>query len=262
MKPDRYDTLFESAARTGDTVVIPFLVIGDPDAEAFLRHVDELVDAGADALELGFPFSDPVADGPTVVAAGQRALAAGVTPDRCLALLSAIRRRHPDVPIGLLVYANLIYARGLDRFYADAAAAGVDSVLVPDAPMREVAPFRKAADDHGLAQVLIVPPDASAATLAGVAELGAGYTYVLGRRGVTGTHQRIDTTLGATVGRLQAAGAPPAVIGFGITDAASVESARATGAAGVIIGSALIDALAQGTSAHAFLQPLKAAARA
>lgn len=261
MIADRYDKLFTTGARAGSTAVIPFLVIGDPDAEEFLRRVDALVEAGADALELGFPFSDPVADGPVVVAAGQRALAAGITPDRCLSLLCVVRQRHPDIPIGLLVYANLLYARGLDRFYADAADAGVDSILVPDAPAREIAPFRDAANDHGIAQVLIAPPDASTATLTLVAELGAGYTYVLGRRGVTGSHQRIDATLAPTVQRLLAADAPPAVIGFGITDVASIESARVAGAAGVIVGSALIEALDHGVSVQAFLQPLVAAAR-
>jgi tryptophan synthase alpha chain len=261
MTTDRYGQMFATIAQERRIALIPFLMIGDPDEATFMHHVDGLVAAGADALELGFPYSDPVADGPTVVAAARRALASGSTPARCFDVLHAIRERHPQLPLGLLVYANLVYARGLDGFYRDAAAAGVDSVLVPDAPLREVAPFIRVADGHGIEQVLIVPPDVSDETLARIAESGAAYSYVLGRKGVTGTHQAADAPLAATVARLHAAGAPPPVVGFGINSAAAVRAARDAGAAGVIVGSALIEALTAGEEAGGFLRPLAEATR-
>ncbi len=253
----RYEKVFNERP----CALIPFLMIGDPDAESFLNHVAAVVDAGADALELGFPFSDPVADGPTVVAAANRALASGTTPDRCFELLHSIRQRYPELPIGLLVYANLVVARGLDAFYADAAVAGVDSVLVPDAPIREVQPFIHCARENGIDQVLILPPGASAATLKAVAEHGSAYTYVLGRKGVTGTHQDANAPLSSSIVGLKKAGAPPAVVGFGVSNAATVRSARLAGAAGVIVGSALIDLVASGEDARGFLTELAVAAR-
>jgi len=253
----RYERMFQRR----QCALIPFLMIGDPDADRFLDHVAAVVNAGADALELGFPYSDPVADGPTVVAAANRALASGMTPTRCFEMLHSLRSRYPDLPIGLLVYANLVHARGLDAFYADAATSGVDSVLVPDAPLREVQPFIRCARENGIDQVLILPPDASNATLQSVAEHSSAYTYVLGRKGVTGTHQNADAPLASSIDGLKNAGAPPAVVGFGVSNAATIRSARLAGAAGVIVGSALIDAIASGQDAGGFIAGLAVATR-
>lgn len=249
----RYERVF--AAR--ECALIPFLMLGDPDPDTCVARVDELVAAGADALELGIPFSDPVADGPVIVAAARRALSAGTTPARAFALLARIRARHPDIPLGVLVYANLVFGRGIDAFYAAAAQAGVDSVLVADVPLREVAPFRAASRAHGIAQVLILPPDAEAATLTAVAQAGAGYTYVLGRAGVTGADRAAVMPATERLARLVAAGAPPPVIGFGISKPEHVRAAIAAGAAGVIVGSALVDAWANGGDGAAIFRRLR-----
>lgn len=257
----RYARLFASLEARGEGALIPFLMLGDPDAVTCLARIDAVVAAGADALELGLPFSDPVADGPVLVSAANRALGAGMTTAKSFELLARVRARHPDLPIGVLVYANLVFARGLECFHARAAAAGVDSVLVPDAPLHEGGPFAAAAKRHGIDPVFILPPDANDATLANVAAASRGYTYVLGRRGVTGTEQTLDLPAHERIAALKRAGAPPPVIGFGISTPAQVRSAIAAGAAGVIVGSALTAALAQGEDAGRVVRALKAATR-
>ncbi len=238
----RYTAMFAP----GKPVAIPFMMLGDPDPDTSLARIEALVAAGADALELGFPFSDPVADGPALVAAANRARAAGVRPDDCFAIIAELRARHPALPIGVLVYVNLLLARGLDEFYARAARAGLDSVLVPDLPLEESARFRAAAGAFGVAQVFIAPPDADDRILAEVARATRGYTYVLGRRGVTGGGGADFAPVTRIVATLNAAGAPPSVVGFGIDGPAAARAAVATGAAGVIVGSALVDAFVRG----------------
>ncbi|MCA1798259.1 MAG: tryptophan synthase subunit alpha [Xanthomonadaceae bacterium] len=257
----RYERMFAACAERDEGAVIPFLMLGDPDSETSIARINKLVAAGAHALELGIPFSDPVADGPVIVAAANRALTAGVTPARCFELVAQVRARHPDIPIGLLVYANLVFARGIDAFYRDAAVAGVDSVLVADVPLRESVPFRAAAVKHGVAHVLILPPDANDKTIVAVAKAGAAYTYVLGRAGVTGADRAAAMPARERLELLAQAGGPPPVIGFGISKPEHAHAARAAGAAGVIVGSALIGWLHDGNDAAARFVKLVEAAR-
>lgn len=236
----RYDEMFRTLSAKGQMAFIPFVMLGDPSFEATLALVDLLVASGADALELGVPFSDPVADGPVIQAAALRALAAGATLGKCFPVLAEIRRRHARLPLGLLVYANLVAHRGLAHFYEHAASAGVDSVLVADVPTAEATPFSRAARLHGIAPVQIVPPNAGAALFSRVAMLGDGYSYVLGRAGVTGAESGMKAPARALIDALQEAGAPPPVIGFGISTPTHVREAKAAGAAGVISGSVLV----------------------
>lgn len=236
---DRYERLFRRLAGIGRPAFIPFLVLGDPDPALSAQLVDVVIEAGADALELGIPFSDPVADGPVIQAAATRALRAGTTPARCWEMIAAIRSRAADLPIGLLVYANLIVRPGLDAFYRAAAGAGVDSVLVADVPAVESEPFRTAANRHGIASVQIAPPDASPERLAGVAAASQGYTYVTSRRGVTGGGG-LGEGLATTIERLRALAAPPPVVGFGISEPEHLVAVSRAGATGAIAGSALV----------------------
>ena len=140
-----------------------FVMLGDPDLATSAAILEQLVAGGADMLELGIPFSDPVADGPVIQAAAERALRAGTTPDDCFALLAAFRALHADTPVGILTYANLVLGGGRDHFYRRAAAAGVDNVLVADVPLFEAAPYAAAARAHGVDPVLIAaantPPE-------------------------------------------------------------------------------------------------------
>lgn len=236
----RYDTMFDRLRAQGEGAFGAFVILGDPDLETSAAILDALVEAGADMLEVGIPFSDPVADGPTIQAAAVRAMAQGVTPDRCFALLAAFRERHPDVPVGILTYANIVLARGRQTFYGAAALAGVDSVLVADVPVFEAESFVAASRAQGLAPVLIAAPNTPDKTLKSVATLGQGYTYCVARAGVTGAETEMSLNHTALFESLRRHGAPPPVLGFGISRPAHVRAALDAGAAGVISGSAIV----------------------
>jgi len=235
----RYAAMFERLGRVREGAFVPFCVLGDPTPSESAVLVATLAAAGADALELGIPFSDPIADGPTIQAANARALAAGVRPDDAFAIVAALRAAHPELPIGLLVYANLIEARG-QAFYGRAAAAGVDSVLVADVPTLESPPFVAAATAAGIEPVLIATPDARPHELAQIARESRGYTYVVSRRGVTGEDRPGAGVPSAIFAALRAAGAPPGLLGFGIGEPGQIRAALAAGAAGAISGSAVV----------------------
>ena len=263
---NRYQTMFEVLAARREGAFGAFVMLGDPDLETSADILDALVEGGADMLELGIPFSDPVADGPVIEAAAVRALGQGVTPADCFALLKDFRTRHPDVPVGLLTYANIVIARGRDAFYAAAVDAGVDSVLVADVPMFEAAPYLTAARAVGVAPVLIAAPNTPEATLRRVAQEGAGYTYCVARAGVTGADEEVRFGHSQLLGTLRAFAAPPPVFGFGISRPDHVVAALAAGAAGVISGSAIVRLVADNPGAEAdavrgFVADMKAATR-
>ncbi|QBG37602.1 tryptophan synthase subunit alpha [Litorilituus sediminis] len=239
----RYQASFAQLKEKNQAAFIPFVTIGDPNAEQSLAIIKTLIDAGADALELGIPFSDPSADGVTIQMAGLRALNSGINTDSCIDILKQVREYAPQIPIGLLLYGNLIFARGIDNFYCDMAEAGVDSVLIADVPIRESEPFRAAAIKHGIAPIFIAPPNASETTLQKVAEYGQGYTYILSRAGVTGVDSGALTPTSAAdklISTLNNFKAPAPVVGFGISTPEQVKDALAAGASGAISGSAVV----------------------
>lgn len=236
----RYQRMFERLDREDAGAFVPFTVLGDPDPETSLAFVRQLAASGADALELGLPFSDPVADGPVVQAAATRALEAGVTQEECWTIVEKIREEFPELPIGLLVYANLVMHQEVDRFYARAGDAGADSVLVADVPMMEAGPLSDSARRHGVAPVFIAPPNASERILVQIAKQSEGYVYVVSRAGVTGADGSLRVDAEALIERLIALGSAPPLLGFGISTPAQVRTARAMGARGAISGSAVV----------------------
>ncbi len=236
----RYEAMFARLAARGEGAFIPFAMLGDPTPEASAGVLEALVAGGANALELGIPFSDPVADGPVIQAAAVRALEAGTRLADCWTLIRRVREARAELPIGLLVYANLVAHRDLNLFYSEAAEAGVDSVLVADLPVDAAGEFIAAAAAHGIAPVFIAPPNADDARLARIAAASRGYTYVVTREGVTGADDTLRRDSSALLARLQALDAPPAVLGFGISTPEHVRQGLAMGAAGVISGSAVV----------------------
>ena len=252
----RYDAMFDRLNREG--AFGAFLMLGDPDLATSARLLDEVVRAGADMIEVGIPFSDPVADGPVIQAAAQRALAAGVRVADCFDLIGALRARHSDVPIGILTYANIVVARG--GFMRDAAEAGADSLLIADVPALEAEPYVREMEQGGLEPVLIAAPNTPDATLRRIASLSKAYTYCVSRAGITGTHSG-GTFDGALPAKLRDAGAPPPVFGFGLSTPEHVRAAIGAGAAGVICGSAIVDCAARGHDVEALVRTLKAATR-
>jgi tryptophan synthase alpha chain len=252
----RYAAMFERLGSEG--AFGAFLMLGDPDLETSARLLDAVVEGGADMIEVGIPFSDPVADGPVIEAAARRALSAGVRVSDCLGLLAAFRARRPAVPVGILTYANIVSARA--GFIVDAAEAGADSLLIADVPMLEAEPFVQAMGQAGIEPVLIAAANTPEPTLARIARLSKAYTYCVSRVGITGTHAggRFDPNL---VARLKAADAPPAIFGFGIAKPDHVRAALAAGARGVICGSAIVDRAARGGDVAELVRSLKAATR-
>ncbi len=241
----RYQQAFADLANKNEKAFIPFVIIGDPNAEQSFKIIKALIDAGADALELGIPFSDPSADGVTIQMAALRALNSGTNTDICIDILAKVREYAPNIPIGLLLYGNLVFARGVDNFYRDMAEVGVDSVLIADLPIRESLPFREAALKYGVAPIFIAPPNASDDTLREVASYSRGYTYVLSRAGVTGVDVIEESTEASSpaqhlISTLNEYHAAPPVLGFGISTPQQVKDAFTAGASGAISGSAVV----------------------
>ncbi len=265
----RYTAMFSALAGRGEGAFVPFLVLGDPTPGTSLALVRALIRGGADALELGIPFSDPVADGPVIQAAATRALARGSRVADAWSILGAVRAEQPALPIGLLVYANLVLHQSATRFYQAASAAGVDSVLVADLPLLESDHVGPVAREHGIAPVYIAPPNATEASLAAIARASGGYVYVTSRAGVTGVDERLHRESGHLLERLKAHGAPPALLGFGISRPDQVRDAVGLGAAGAISGSAVVrhverylgDRSAMIAAVEGFVREMKEASR-
>lgn len=237
---NRYEKLFTRLDDNNQGAFVPFVTVCDPNPEQSLQIMETLVESGADALELGIPFSDPLADGPTIQGANIRALDSGATPDICFELIAKIRSKYPDLPIGLLMYANLVYSRGIDNFYQRCAEAGIDSVLIADVPTNESREFVAAAEKYAIHPIFIAPPTASDETLKQVSQLGGGYTYLLSRAGVTGAETKANMPVGDMLAKLNSFNAPPALLGFGISEPEQVKQAIESGAAGAISGSAVV----------------------
>ena len=252
----RYGAMFERLS--GEGAFGAFLMLGDPDPATGARLLDEVIAAGADMIELGVPFSDPVADGPIIQAAAQRALASGVRVGDCLDLIASLRARNSRVPIGILTYANIVVARA--GFMRDAAQAGADSLLIADVPAMEAEPFTREMEKSGLEPVLIAAANTPDATLKRIASLSKAYTYCVSRAGITGTHAdgRFNADL---VQRVKSAGAPPPIFGFGISTPNHVRAALEAGAKGVICGSAIVDLVSRREGVASFVQSLKAVTR-
>lgn len=259
---NRIDIRFDHLRQARRKALVPFLTAGDPSLESTVPVMHALVEAGADVIELGMPFSDPMADGPTIQRSSERALARGVGIDSIFASVRVFRQRDADTPVVLMGYLNPIEIRGPQRFAESAANCGVDGILLVDLPPEEAREFRDAFEAAGVALILLASPTTSDARLAMLQSLARGYLYYVSFAGVTGANH-LDTS--AASGRLRMireATSVPVVAGFGIKDAASA-AAMAVDADGVVVGSALVAALAEAadpvTAARAFLAPLRAA---
>ncbi len=250
----RYSKMFSEIGER--TAFGAFLMLGDPDFERSFERLNALLEGGADMIEVGIPFSDPVADGPVIQAASRRALQAGISTDHCFELIARLRKLNDEVPIGILTYANIVIAR--ESFMRDACKAGADSLLVADIPALEAEPFVKAMEQAGIEPVLIAASNTCDFYLEKIAKFSSAYTYCVSRAGITGTHAdgEFDPKL---VSRLHALGAPPPVFGFGISTPDHVKAASAAGAKGVICGSAIVDLASKGGDVAQFVAHLRSA---
>jgi tryptophan synthase alpha chain len=222
--------------------LMPYLMGGYPDLGTSRAAGEAAADAGADLIELGVPFSDPLADGPVIHAAATEALDAGVTPEQVLEVCEDLARR---VPVVLMVYANVVLAHGGPGFAARAAAAGADGLIVPDLPLDESEDLRQACDGEGLALVPLVAPTTPPERLAGLADAARGFVYAVSVTGTTGERDALPPELPRTVERVRAAAEVPVAVGFGISTS---EQARQVAeiADGVIVGSRVVRAAGEG----------------
>lgn len=225
--------------RSNGTAFMPYMVLGYPTPESSLVVAQTLIAAGADLLELGVPFSDPLADGPTIQAATQRALENGITLSKCLSMVEELRKRGLETPTLLMSYVNPILAYGIQRFVADSAVVGVDGFIVPDLPPEEAGELEAACRERDLALVYLLAPTSPLERIALVAEKSQGFIYLVSLTGVTGARDVLPVGLTDFVGRVRAVTRKPLAVGFGI---GSGEQARAVAqiADGVIVGSALV----------------------
>ena len=242
--------LLQRTLRGGDRLVSPFLILGDPTPARSVDLCVALVRSGAGMLELGIPYADPSADGPVVQAAGRRALSAGVSTDVALEVLEQVRAACPDTPLNLLVYGNLVHARGYDRFCRDAAAAGASSLLVPDIPLEEGEELRSACRAHGVGVVLLAGPRTEPARLRRIEAEVDAFVYLAGHQGITGAPRARDAQRRASVRTVRGVLRGPLCVGFGLTSAADVDSVHDEGAEIAVVGSALLRVLGDAIAAH------------
>ena len=235
---------FAGARAEGRAALIPYVVAGYPDADTSLAIATAVIDAGADLVEVGLPYSDPLADGATLQRASHAALGAGATFDGSLALVGRIARARPGVPLVVMGYANQLIGGGdgVDRARA-LANAGAAGVIVADLTPDEGGPFEAAAADAGIAVVYLVAPTTSPERRAWVASRTGGFLYCVSLVGVTGARTSLPSTVGRLVRDVRAASPVPVAVGFGVSKAAHVRAIAKAGADGVIVASALVDAL-------------------
>ena len=245
--------------------LIPFITAGDPSLEATVPVMHALVAAGADAIELGVPFSDPMADGPVIQRSSEQALRRGAGLRYVLQAVAAFRQRDADTPVVLMGYLNPIEIHGNQRFAEEAAQAGVDGVLLVDLPPEEATETREIFARHGLDLIALAAPTTTPERMAMLCESAQGYLYYVSFAGVTGAGHLDAQAAGGRLHALRAQSLVPVVAGFGIKDAASA-AAMAVEADGVVVGSALVASLAEAASpeeavsrAAAFLAPLRRA---
>lgn len=235
----RITPTFEKLRQAGRPALMPYLTVGHPRPDLTVDLVSAAIEAGADLIELGIPFSDPLADGATIQQATHQALEHGTTVETCLQTVAELRRRGLETPLILMGYFNPIFQRGITRFCANAATAGADGLIVPDLPPEEADELRQACRAHDIDLIFLLAPTSDDARIRRVVELSTGFIYLVSLIGVTGARDHLPADLEAFVQRVREQTHLPLAVGFGI---GSPEEARrvARVADGVIIGSAIV----------------------
>ena len=246
MGVERVAAVFQN--KTGRAAFMPYVVPGYPTLEESLDVIRTLVACGADLLELGVPFSDPLADGPVIQAATQQALSNGITLQHCIDLVAALRADGIMIPVLLMSYANPILAYGVERCVLNAAAAGVDGFIVPDLPPEEAEVLETACTQNGAALVYLLAPTSSAARIDQAARRSSGFLYLVSLTGVTGARSKLPPGLADFVGRVRSVTSLPLAVGFGIGSGDQAASVAQL-ADGVIVGSALVRRAGESLSA-------------
>ena len=235
-----YKEVFEDLKKKNQGALIAFIVAGDPDFKASIEIAKKIVDAGADILEIGLPFSDPIADGKTIQEADIRALKSGMNTDKFFEYISELRK-YTDVPIGVLSYYNLIYQRGVEKFCSDSKNAGINSILVADMVIEESDLIVSSAKKFGIETVFMIAPLTSDSRIKQISSLSCGFIYLVSRLGVTGASDSLGKSVLDLIKRVRKFTSKPLCVGFGISTASHVKDVISAGADGAIVGSAIVD---------------------
>ena len=246
----RITDTFAALARQGRKGLIPYIMAGDPSASQTVEFLHALVEGGADVIELGVPFSDPMADGPVIQRAAERAIANGVGLQQALALLAEFRKTNQEIPVVLMGYANPIECMGIEVFVAAAKAAGADGVLVVDYPPEESEAFAQQLRAVDMDPIYLLAPTSTEERIAAVAKVASGYLYYVSLKGVTGAGHLDLHEVAQRIPQIRAKTGLPVGVGFGIRDANT--AARLAGMAdAVVVGSRLIDAITEASPGEA-----------
>lgn len=235
-----YAEMFERLEKNDEGAFIPFVVAGDPDYDTSLEIVKRLVDSGVDALEIGFPFSDPVADGASVQEADIRAFEGGMTIEKCFSFLEEVRK-YTMIPIGLLLYYNIVYKHGIDAFYKRLNDLDINAVLIADLPPEEAEDVIDASDKYGVEEIFIVSQSTSNERLNRISEIVGGFIYVASVMGTTGVRKEVEHNTKELVKRIKKNTDIPICVGFGISQEKHVKEVLEAGSDGAIVGSAIIN---------------------
>ncbi|MEM9342499.1 MAG: tryptophan synthase subunit alpha [Pseudomonadota bacterium] len=255
----RISTTFERLRKDGQKAFVSYVMAGDPDYETSLEIVKGLPNAGVDIIELGLPFTDPMADGPTIQVAGQRALEAGQTLEKTLDMVRAFREGDDTTPIVLMGYYNPIYSRGVDRFLADAKDAGIDGLIVVDLPPEEDSELCLPALKAGLDFIRLATPTSDDKRLPKVLTNTSGFVYYVSITGITGAANAVAGDVGPEVSRIKAATDLPVIVGFGIKTPDAAENIARV-ADGAVVGSAIVERIAAGDPPESVLTFVKSLA--
>ncbi len=264
---NRIDTLFERLRNEGKKAFVAYVAAGDPDIPRCKKVVQALAAAGADLIELGVPFSDPLADGIVNQMAAQRALDAGTTTAKVIEMIRDLRADGLEAPIILFTYLNPIYTYGYEQFHRDASEAGADGILPLDMPPDEAAAHREFDYHEGLKQIRLIAPTSPEERIASIAKVSEGFIYYVSREGVTGEQSKVETSIAGQVAAIKKHTDTPVVVGFGVSNPEQAKTVAQSGD-GVVVGSAIVKIVAQegdspdlAQKVEDFVRPLVAAVK-
>lgn len=240
---NRIGAKFEALAKKGEGALICYVVAGYPDIKTSERVIDSLVSGGADMIEIGIPFSDPIADGRTIQAACNYALEKGTTPEDAMRLARNIRKKYPELPLLFMTYSNILLRTGIEKFMAKSRDSGIDGFIIPDMPVDEAQSYIAAASQVDLMTVFLASPNTSAERLLSILQRTTGFLYLVSVFGITGARDSFEDYTRDAVkrSRMAADSKIPVAVGFGISTPAHARYMMAAGADAVIVGSAILD---------------------
>ena len=253
----RITKAFKELKKTGRKALIPYIMAGDPSLEATRGFIMDLEKSGADIIELGVPFSDPLADGPTIQRAAERSLESGTTLKKVIALVKEVRQ-HSEIPLILMTYYNPVFKFGIESFIKQAVSAGVDGVIIPDLIPDEADDFTRAAKRHKLDTIFLLAPTSTRERINKVVKASTGFIYFVSITGITGSKLSVGKSMTGTLNSIKRATKKPVAVGFGISNPQEA-STVAKLADGVIIGSAIVKLTARGKSIKTFVKNIRKA---